>query len=33
MTSPYFVGDAWQKGASHLGLDKQDVPKIIQVKP
>lgn len=26
----YFVGDAWQKGASHMGLDKQDVPKIIQ---
>ena len=26
----YFVGDAWQKGASHTGLDKQDVPKIIQ---
>jgi len=26
----YFVGDAWQKGASHLGLNKQDVPKIIQ---
>jgi glyoxylase-like metal-dependent hydrolase (beta-lactamase superfamily II) len=27
----YFVGDAWQKGASHMGLDKQDVLKIIQV--
>jgi glyoxylase-like metal-dependent hydrolase (beta-lactamase superfamily II) len=27
----YFVGDAWQKGASHLGLNKRDVPKIIQV--
>ena len=26
----YFVGDAWQKGASHVGLDKQDVLKIIQ---
>ena len=26
----YFVGDAWQKDASHMGLDKQDVPKIIQ---
>jgi len=26
----YFVGGAWQKGASHLGLDKQDVSKIIQ---
>ncbi len=26
----YFVGDAWQKGASHTGLDKQDVLKIIQ---
>jgi glyoxylase-like metal-dependent hydrolase (beta-lactamase superfamily II) len=26
----YFVGDAWQKGASHLGLNKKDVPKIIQ---
>jgi len=27
----YFVGDAWQKGANNFGLDKQDVPKIIQV--
>jgi glyoxylase-like metal-dependent hydrolase (beta-lactamase superfamily II) len=26
----YFVGDAWQKGASHAGLEKQDVLKIIQ---
>ena len=26
----YFVGDAWQKGASHIGLDKRDVPIIIQ---
>jgi len=26
----YFVGDAWQKGADHRGLDKEDVPKIIQ---
>jgi glyoxylase-like metal-dependent hydrolase (beta-lactamase superfamily II) len=26
----YFVGGAWQKGASHKGLDKRDVPKIIQ---
>jgi glyoxylase-like metal-dependent hydrolase (beta-lactamase superfamily II) len=26
----YFVGDAWQKGANHLGLDKQDVKYIIQ---
>ena len=26
----YFVGDAWQKGANHLGLDKQDVKCIIQ---
>ena len=26
----YFVGDAWQKGASHLGLNTEDVPKIIQ---
>jgi len=26
----YFVGDAWQKGASHVGLDKQDVLNIIQ---
>jgi glyoxylase-like metal-dependent hydrolase (beta-lactamase superfamily II) len=26
----YFVGDAWQKNASHLGLEKKDVPKIIQ---
>jgi glyoxylase-like metal-dependent hydrolase (beta-lactamase superfamily II) len=26
----YFVGDAWQKGASHVGLDKEDVLKIIQ---
>jgi glyoxylase-like metal-dependent hydrolase (beta-lactamase superfamily II) len=27
----YFVGDAWQKSASRLGLFKQDVMKIIQV--
>jgi glyoxylase-like metal-dependent hydrolase (beta-lactamase superfamily II) len=26
----YFVGDAWQKGASHVGLDKEDVLKTIQ---
>jgi glyoxylase-like metal-dependent hydrolase (beta-lactamase superfamily II) len=26
----YFVGDAWQKGAPHLGLEKQDVLKIIE---
>jgi glyoxylase-like metal-dependent hydrolase (beta-lactamase superfamily II) len=26
----YFVGDAWQKGAYNVGLDKRDVPKIIQ---
>jgi glyoxylase-like metal-dependent hydrolase (beta-lactamase superfamily II) len=26
----YFVGDAWQKGASNKGLDKRDVQKIIQ---
>ncbi len=26
----YFVGDAWQKNANHLGLTKRDVPKIIQ---
>jgi glyoxylase-like metal-dependent hydrolase (beta-lactamase superfamily II) len=26
----YFVGDAWQKGASHVGLDKQDVLRTIQ---
>jgi glyoxylase-like metal-dependent hydrolase (beta-lactamase superfamily II) len=26
----YFVGDGWQKGASHAGLEKQDVLKIIQ---
>jgi glyoxylase-like metal-dependent hydrolase (beta-lactamase superfamily II) len=26
----YFVGDAWQKGASHVGLDKQDVLNTIQ---
>jgi glyoxylase-like metal-dependent hydrolase (beta-lactamase superfamily II) len=26
----YFVGDAWQKGASHIGLEKQDVLKIIE---
>lgn len=27
----YFVGDAWQKGANHTGLNKEDVPKIIRV--
>jgi glyoxylase-like metal-dependent hydrolase (beta-lactamase superfamily II) len=26
----YFVGDAWQKNSYNFGLDKQDVPKIIQ---
>jgi len=26
----YFVGDAWQKGASHVGLDKRDVLETIQ---
>ena len=26
----YFVGDAWQKGASHVGLEKKDVLKIIE---
>lgn len=26
----YFVGGAWQKGASHIGLEKKDVLKIIQ---
>jgi glyoxylase-like metal-dependent hydrolase (beta-lactamase superfamily II) len=27
----YFVGDAWQEGANHRGLDKADVRKIIEV--
>jgi glyoxylase-like metal-dependent hydrolase (beta-lactamase superfamily II) len=26
----YFVGDAWQEGADRRGLDKNDVPKIVQ---
>jgi glyoxylase-like metal-dependent hydrolase (beta-lactamase superfamily II) len=26
----YFVGDAWQKGANHAGLDKGDVLKTVQ---
>jgi glyoxylase-like metal-dependent hydrolase (beta-lactamase superfamily II) len=26
----YFVDDAWQKGASHIGLDKKDIPKILR---
>jgi glyoxylase-like metal-dependent hydrolase (beta-lactamase superfamily II) len=27
----YFVGDAWQEGTNHRGLDKADVRKIIEV--
>ena len=26
----YFVGDGWQKGADHRGLNKEDVLKIVQ---
>jgi glyoxylase-like metal-dependent hydrolase (beta-lactamase superfamily II) len=26
----YFVGDAWQEGADHRGLNKDDVPKIVR---
>lgn len=26
----YFVGDAWQEGADNRGLNKDDVPKIVQ---
>jgi glyoxylase-like metal-dependent hydrolase (beta-lactamase superfamily II) len=26
----YFIGDAWQPGANHIGLDKRDVMKIVR---
>lgn len=26
----YFVGDAWQPGANHIGLDKQGVMKVVK---